>query len=50
MRNESLWDTEYNPLDPNNAWATATDSPPSSNVRRGFGLGLGQLFNITLLK
>ncbi|KAL4230243.1 hypothetical protein ACF0H5_010629 [Mactra antiquata] len=31
-RNESLWDNEYNPLDPNNAWSITSDSPPTSNA------------------
>ncbi|XP_060574251.1 transmembrane protein 131-like isoform X2 [Ruditapes philippinarum] len=30
-RNESLWDSEYNPLDPNNTWAMAPETPPAPN-------------------
>ena len=31
-RNESLWDSEYNPLDPNNTWAVAPETPPAPDV------------------
>ncbi|XP_071088410.1 transmembrane protein 131-like isoform X1 [Haliotis cracherodii] len=30
VRSDSLWDSEYNPLE--NAWSVATDSPPSANA------------------
>ncbi|XP_053399004.1 transmembrane protein 131-like isoform X2 [Mercenaria mercenaria] len=30
-RNESLWDSEYNPLDPNNTWAVAPETPPAQD-------------------